>query len=157
MHEGRVRRVYERRRLLTKPLSPPWMWELKRNFPHKAGQFMLGPSFSLSPLFFPLSSSSTSSTSPPPSLQSGVCLMKLSREGSLSFCLAATHYTPLASNALFRRELCVVPPSASVSTYSPCLFHDSRDQPFQHFSPTLLVALPFLRSFTWKSSWYHVE
>lgn len=155
MHEGRVRRVYERRRLVTKPLSSLpaaslWMRELKRNFPHKAD--------SLCRSLLSLSSLLLSCRSPRSPLlplhhrrlsQRGVCLMKLSREGPLSFCSAAMGYTLLASNALLRRELCVVPYSACDFTHSPCPFYDSRDQPFQHFSsPALLVALPFPQSFT---------
>lgn len=137
------------------------MWELKRNFPAQSGAVYARPFFlSLGPLFFSPSSFCAPSTSPLPSLQSGVCLMKLSREGPPSFCSAATHYTPLASSALFRHELCVVPRSASVSTYSPCLFHDSRDQPFQHFSLanrlslscTSVSAVVYM-----KVAWYRVE
>lgn len=140
MHEGRVRRVYERRRLVTKPLSSPpaaslWMRELKRNFPHKADSLcrsLLSLSILLlsfrSPrsLLLPLHHRRLS--------QRGVCLMKLSREGSLSFFSAAADYTLLASSALLRRELCVVPCSACDFAHSPCPFYDSRDQPFQHFS-----------------------
>lgn len=154
MHEGRVRCVYERRRLVTKPLlSPPWMWELKRNFPHKAGQFMLGPSFSFSSLFFPPFSSSAPSTSPP-SLQSGVCLMKLSREREPSFFL-------LGRNALHAACKQRVVPSRALrcSPFRFCFYllalSFSR-QPWPTFptlfvgEPTLLVALLFPRSFTWK-------
>lgn len=140
MHEGRVRGVYERRRLVTKPPSTPpaaslWMRELKRNFPHKADS-LCRSLLSLS-IFLPSFRSPRSPLLPLHHRrlsQRGVCLMKLSREDPLSFCSAATGYTLLASSTLLRREFCVVPCFACDFTHSPCPFYDNREQPFQHFS-----------------------
>lgn len=141
MHEGRVRRVYERRRLVTKPLSFPlaaslWMRELKRNFPAQSGTVYAGPfflsrfSFFLSALlvlcFFHFTTVGRLS-------QRGVCLMKLSREGSLSFCSAATGYTPLASS-VSRALRCS---SFRLWFYPFALFFLRRSWPT---FPTLLVA-----------------
>lgn len=137
MHEDRVRRVYERRRLVTEPscLLPTLNAGIKTQFPAQSGTVYAGPFFlrlsalfsfrTLRPTLLPLHRS--------PSLAGVFCLMKLSREGSLSFCSAAT---PLASSVVVSSRA-VVSPASDFTRSLLVLFTTVANRPFPE---TLLVA-----------------